>query len=255
MCGAGGVAMKRPERGFSLVELMVALVLGLLITAAAVQLFTTNHRTFQLQQTVSGVQEDGQLLLRFLISDLRRTGLVMEDVTPTRAMGVQLTSYTVAGGRTFPASTEGTDSDRLTIGFNGTEDCEGDTVTSATEVINTYYLDDGALHCEGSLNGGTTGVELLPGVEAFEVLYGIDSSKDGVLRVDRYVNKGAVGTNPVVSVRVGILLSQTNQVLPKADGSKSFYVLNKKVDEPEDRSIRRMFTTTVQLRNYDWDGV
>jgi type IV pilus assembly protein PilW len=59
----------------------------------------------------------------------------------------------------------------------------------------------------------------------------------------------------VVSVRVGILLSQTNQVLPKADGSKSFYVLNKKVDEPEDRSIRRMFTTTVQLRNYDWDGV
>ena len=47
--------MRSKQRGFSLVELMVALLLGTLITAAAVQMFITNQRSFRLQQTMSEV--------------------------------------------------------------------------------------------------------------------------------------------------------------------------------------------------------
>ena len=52
----------RKDKGFSLVELMVAMLLGLLITGAALQLFLANQQSFALQQTLSRVQENGQLL-------------------------------------------------------------------------------------------------------------------------------------------------------------------------------------------------
>ena len=74
------MSSRRYTRGFSLVELMVAMVLGLLLTAAAVSLFSTNQRTFQLQQTMGQLQEQGQLAMRFINQDVRRLGLVKDDV-------------------------------------------------------------------------------------------------------------------------------------------------------------------------------
>ena len=71
----------KKSKGFSLVELMVAMLLGLLITGAALQLFLANQQSFALQQTLSRVQEDGQLFVRYLREDLRRAGLEMDGVT------------------------------------------------------------------------------------------------------------------------------------------------------------------------------
>ena len=76
--------MKRMQ-GFSLVELMVSMVLGLLITGAALQLLLANQQSFALQQTLSRVQENGQLFVRFLVTDLRRAGLEMANVASTDA--------------------------------------------------------------------------------------------------------------------------------------------------------------------------
>ena len=65
----------RKNKGFSLVDLMEAMLLGLLITGAALQLFLANQQAFALQQTLSRVQENGQLFVRFLVADLRSAGL------------------------------------------------------------------------------------------------------------------------------------------------------------------------------------
>jgi len=32
-------------------------------------------------------------------------------------------------------------------------------------------------------------------------------------------------------------------------------LLDQKIDTADDQQIRRMFMSTVQVRNYDWDGV
>ena len=45
------------QQGYTLIELMVALVLGLLISAAAIQLFITSQNTFSLQQGGADVQD------------------------------------------------------------------------------------------------------------------------------------------------------------------------------------------------------
>ena len=66
--------MRRYQSGFSLVELMVAMALGLLITGAALSLFSTNQRMFQLQQGESELQEQGYLAMRFIVEDVRMAG-------------------------------------------------------------------------------------------------------------------------------------------------------------------------------------
>ncbi|MEQ3635831.1 MAG: PilW family protein, partial [Thalassolituus sp.] len=128
-------------------------------------------------------------------------------------------------------------------------------VSDLIEVVNTYFVNsDAELVCQGSLTGGN-GVVLLDGVEAFEVLYGIDENKDGYANVSRYVEAGSQGSSPVIAVRFSLLLKEESNSLPQSDGNRKFYVLTKTVDEPEDRSVRRIFMSTVKMRNYKWDAV
>lgn len=58
--------------GFSLVELMISLVLGLLVTAAAVAIFLSNQRTFRATESLARIQEDGRVAFELMARDLRQ---------------------------------------------------------------------------------------------------------------------------------------------------------------------------------------
>lgn len=69
---AGGCA--RPARGFTLVELMVAMLLGLLITAAVASLFVANKRNYRRNQLVVEMQNNARFAIRTLSNDLTMAG-------------------------------------------------------------------------------------------------------------------------------------------------------------------------------------
>lgn len=236
----------KQQQGFSLVELMVALALGLLITAAAVQLFTTNQRTFTLQQVTSRLQENGQLVSRFLVRDLRQVGLEL-DISAGDTLGILSGS-----GQSTEAHSDG--NDRLALAYHGSEDCTGAMVPSAPGLVeNTYYVKDGELLCDGNHNAGAP-VVMVSGVDSFQVLYGVDGNEDGELRVSRYVTANNIGSDPVVAVQFALLLKSRDTSLPDA-GSETFHVLNETATFPSDNAVRRLFSGTVRLRNYDWDAI
>lgn len=58
--------------GFSLVELMISLVLGLLVTAAAVGIFLSNQRTWRATESLARIQEDGRVAFELMARDLRQ---------------------------------------------------------------------------------------------------------------------------------------------------------------------------------------
>ena len=62
--------------GLSLVELMVALVLGLLIVGAVIQVFTTTRLTYSVSEGLGRVQENARFAMEFLQRDLRMAGSV-----------------------------------------------------------------------------------------------------------------------------------------------------------------------------------
>lgn len=63
------------SKGMTLVELMVALVIGLLITAAAMQLFLTGTINYGLQKNLSELQDNGNFGLNFILKDVKLANL------------------------------------------------------------------------------------------------------------------------------------------------------------------------------------
>lgn len=66
--------LRRREQGFSLIELMLALTLGLVVTAGIVQLFVGNNRTTQLITGQSRLQESARYALDFISRSTRSGG-------------------------------------------------------------------------------------------------------------------------------------------------------------------------------------
>ena len=67
---------KRTQSGFSLIELMLALTLGLVVTAGIVQLFVGNNQTTQLITGQSRLQESARYALDFISRSTRNAGFI-----------------------------------------------------------------------------------------------------------------------------------------------------------------------------------
>lgn len=104
-------ASAHSQHGYTLIELMVALTLGLLISAAAIQLFITSQTTFSLQQGSADVQDSSIFGLELMSRNVRMANYgggrpVMDDFTPIG--GLVLTSdspkETARLGATIPVT-------------------------------------------------------------------------------------------------------------------------------------------------------
>lgn len=66
--------VRRDQRGFSLVELLLALVLGLLVVTGIVQLFVGNSQTYQVLNAQARMQENARFALEFISRAARSAG-------------------------------------------------------------------------------------------------------------------------------------------------------------------------------------
>ncbi|MFI8034557.1 PilW family protein [Acinetobacter sp. ABJ_C3_5] len=87
------------QAGFTLIELMLSLTLGLIITAAAILLFLAGQKSLSMQQGVADIQDNANFGLNYLTQDIRLANLnnfkaVINDQTAYG--GIVLTSSTNA---------------------------------------------------------------------------------------------------------------------------------------------------------------
>ncbi|MBF1165045.1 MAG: hypothetical protein HXL68_08385, partial [Dechloromonas agitata] len=64
----------RPEWGFSLVELMIALALGLFLTGVAITIVINNRQTFRTAENQARMQENARAAFEMMARDLRGAG-------------------------------------------------------------------------------------------------------------------------------------------------------------------------------------
>lgn len=86
-------------RGFTLIELMISLSLGLLVTAAAIFLFITSYKSYALQQSAGDIQDNANFGLNQITKDLRLTNL--------NNISSFMSSETSNGGIVFTSSVNG----------------------------------------------------------------------------------------------------------------------------------------------------
>lgn len=167
----------RYQQGFTLLELMISLVLGLLISAAIIQVFITSQRVDRVQNAGSEIQDSAVFGIQSIEQQLRIANLGND--------GVPLNDKTALGGVVLTASTTSSDyknvitnqelksgyltrshdmesngstnkwngllsntnvnSDQLTIQYINTTgqilyDCEGEEVAESDRVITRYFL-------------------------------------------------------------------------------------------------------------------
>lgn len=67
--------MNNRSKGFGLVEIMVALMLGLVVVAGIIQIFISTKATYQSQSNSARMQEDARFLLSKLMQEIRMTGM------------------------------------------------------------------------------------------------------------------------------------------------------------------------------------
>jgi type IV pilus assembly protein PilW len=61
---------KKQQTGFSLVELMVGLVIGLLVSAIIITVFTQSKKSYSQDEEISQLQENGRYALQLLTREL-----------------------------------------------------------------------------------------------------------------------------------------------------------------------------------------
>jgi type IV pilus assembly protein PilW len=95
--------------------------------------------------------------------------------------------------------------------------------------------------------GGSTPQELIQGVEALQVKYGVDT--DGDFLANNYVTADAVAAwTKVVSINLAILVRSIDQTGVEQD-NKTYSLLGTAYGPFNDRRSRSVYTTTISLRN------
>src|SRR3546814_19602595 len=82
-------------RGVTLIELMIALVLGLLVVAAAIGIFLSNKQVFQTTDNLSRMQDHARIGFELMARELRMAGArdcsreipLVNVLNPTSAFG------------------------------------------------------------------------------------------------------------------------------------------------------------------------
>ncbi len=228
--------MRKQSSGFGLIELMVALTLGLIVLLGVTQIFVSAKNTYLAQNAAASMQEDARYGLSKMLQEVRMVGMVgclasvTADATATTAGWTD--PFLAPGPITFiTTTTAGVTTQVLTmntadVGVNGgaptwtiLTDCLASSIVYAgaktapsgqfaipvRKVIYTYNSSTKQLTT--TLNG--ISYVLLNNVSGFSVLFGVASSTTFPSPVTSYI---AAPASPLLvrSVRISLTLTDPN---------------------------------------------
>lgn len=215
--------MKRQLSGFGLIEIMVAMVIGLIVSLGIVQVFIASKGTYQTQSTSARMQEDARFILSKLIQEIRMTnmyGCLLIDSTPVPPSIVKpaalddpilwnratntltLITADVGNSGTTPTWTVVSNcrtSSRIYPGLRAPQ--AGETAFPLRRIV--YTLRGTDLQMAVGLDGASTPQPVLSNIKSFAVSFGVTGSPMS------YVNALASNAEAlnIRSVRLSLVLS------------------------------------------------
>jgi type IV pilus assembly protein PilW len=269
-------------RGFSVVELMIAVTVGLLLLVAISQFFLSGKQAYRRTDDTSKMEDNARYALHVVNRTLRQTGYRSYD--PANVQPLFEAVFPAGQPELRGLNQSGiNNSDQISVQFYGSNDtagnpdgsvvdCQGSAVGFNTLSTNTFYVKNTtvngvnvpALFCDTGpipTGGATGGVALALDVEDFQVLYGVDT--DGDFVPNRFLPAGSAGLtmSQVVSVRIALLMRTSGRVAGTQTTANislfgaSYPAAAAAADvgsvftPAADSRVRRVFDSTVTLRN------
>lgn len=253
--------MNNRQQGYTLVELLVAMMLGLFILVGMIQINLSSKKTFQISSFSSVLQDDLKSANYYLSLATRKAGFRSEPWTSTdTTFPIDLTFSEKGQVVTGTDGALATDSDTFIIRYQGSGDgagtpdnvvvdCIGGGLDSGDIAIVTFDIFQNTLRCTSNneTQGTTIIEELVVNIENMQILYGIDT--DGSNYANHYIKASDVTSwEDVASIRLALLLKTTNEVYNFND-NKIITLNDITLPAPNDRFMRMQSVATISLRN------
>lgn len=241
------------QSGISLIEFMIALLIGLFLLGGILQMFSASQQTYRIQSNLARLQENGRFALDFLAHDIRTAGYwgCMTSSTGDVAGVDGITdSITIQGA--FVLIPTGICGNPVNSANScGAVNCYTDLSSTITYTISTPIATASSPNLNITLYRNTNNVTnpLIEGIQNMQILYGVDSDGDGAANYFVAANPAWIATDwiKVISVRISLLVATLDDNLITQPMT---YTYNGVITTPADRKIRRIFTTTIALRNH-----
>jgi len=175
------------EKGITLIELMVALVICGVVIGSIYRLFIVQTRAYTVQDQVVEVQQSVRSAMEILLRDLRMTGYDDDNINSTITITTPMLTPVAANS--------------ITVSYE-----YFDATAAQYQRHTVRYSVDGNLTLLRQIDrnppNDSRTEPLLENVDDLTFTYGIDTDEDS--DVDSWVDAGGVGTSKVIAVRAAL---------------------------------------------------
>jgi prepilin-type N-terminal cleavage/methylation domain-containing protein len=166
------------QKGVTLIELLVALVICGVAIGAIYRLFIVQTRAYTVQDQVVEVQQNVRSTMEILLRDLRMTGYDDDSITSTVSITNPIPAFT---------------NNSITVSYEYLNQINTVSYWVSAPPFPTLFRQ--------ATVGGLPAQPLLDNVDNLTFKYGVDTnSVDGA--VDKWVNAADVGTDKIIAVQV-----------------------------------------------------
>ena len=272
------MAPARSTPGFTIVEFLVAVGIGLVVSVLIGQIFVGSKQSFNSQDDLARVQENMRFASQVLTRTVRMAGYRTNSSVDPNTIFLKTTTPAITGVNDTAVSGFVAGSDSLAVRYQGTGtgagtgngtgqgvgcspsvspcsadgavvDCIGQAIDFGLMTTSTFAVRTvpGGASLSCSVDGGTTWNELVSDVQDMQLLYGVDTDNDG--SANFYVPFNAVSdVDQIVSIRAWLLVRSPSLTGAVID-TKTYNLAGKSLGPYNDRYVRRILYSTINLRN------
>ena len=229
-------AAARRQAGFTIVEMMVGLAIGLFISIGFATTFVSMKTSFNSQDKLAQLQDNERLAMTILSGSVQQAGYYPSPLG-TGSAAIVASADSDFGAMSASQALTGNDSSSKGVSLStayassgsgdGLLDCLGESLSSGASVRNIFFVDSATqtLQCQVELNGVTTSptkATLVSGVSSMTVLYGV-----GNPNVTGYYSAANVSDwSTVRAVRITLNFVDPNDTTHSIPWTQTIYVMN-----------------------------
>ena len=216
-------SVKRFQTGLSLIELMIALAVGVFLLGGVVTVQQSVRQSFGSQAQLAQFQDSERLAMTILTDVIQSAGYFPDPTTNTAASALPIAGqFNRTGQAVRGTANANPPGDSITVRFltasnDGILNCMGGGNTTANPLmfVNVFSIDNqGNLTC--SLNGANA-VPLVQGVQNMQIFYGVKTTTTNTGSVDSYlkpIEMTSTNWNNVISVKITLTFTNPLAGLP-----------------------------------------
>ena len=268
------------QKGFSLIELLIAMGLGLFMLAGIIQVTVGSRQSFDVIRAQSIIQESGRFSMSFIGRSSRAAGYLNPgDITTMNGDDYAADLVNLVASNAYWLGQNGFDEGAIVVGADSTDatltdadttldsftfrmegdgdatrpllDCAGVAIDGTPGIFTrmTFYIDtNDQLRCDVA---GASSVVLVSGVEDMQVLYGVGNASTPN-RATRYLTATQMTSADwpyVVAMQIGLMTLSDNTPLDRM--GRDYILLDKDIDSTAtaDGRARQVFTQTIAIRS------